>query len=369
MNAMQDGRTMLMPATASGVIGTVGRKDDLRDGRTADEATAFNVLFCANRGYAQHLAVAAVSLACHSDAPRIRIHVMTCDADAPTEARLAESLRPFPNIELCIHHVTDSRLGAAFVDKYVTKEAYLRLLAADILPDTICRVLYLDCDLVVLDDVTQLADADLGGAPLAAVRDFSWDGQAERLAALGIGPAHPYVNSGVLVLDLEIWRRERLSERLFAEIARFGSRLEYYDQDILNVAFQGRIALLDRRWNLQARIFEPWVRRELPRDHTATRAARRRPGILHYTTEEKPWLFRPRVKKRGLYFQFLARTAWRGSRPPLAGPLQRLEYVLARSLLRVGLDVYEIIPVFRRLSRGRARLASLLAVRTQRGGT
>ena len=330
-------------------------------------AESVDVLFCSNGSYLQHLAVAAVSLAAHSRSRPIRIHVMTREDDSVAETRLADSLQPFSNVMLSFHRVSDGRLATAFIDKYVSADTYLRLLAAEILPDSIHRVLYLDCDLVVMDDIVELADFDLGGKPLAAVADFSWDGQPERLAALGIAAGHTYVNAGVLLIDLDRWRRDRTSEGLFSDIARLGAKLEYYDQDIINIALQGQIALIDRRWNLQARIFEPWVRHELPGDHAATRAARSRPGIIHYTTNEKPWLFRPRVKKRALYFKFLDRTAWRGARPPLASAFKRAEYDVTRNLLKIGVDVYEVIPVIRRLRAAIDRIAAVAGSRRNLG--
>ena len=68
---------------------------------------------------------------------------------------------------------------------------------------------------------------------------------------LGFRPGHRYVNAGVLVMDLDAWRRERISDQLFAFVSRHGERLFWHDQDALNVLLQGRITLLPRRWNVQ----------------------------------------------------------------------------------------------------------------------
>ena len=61
-----------------------------------------------------------------------------------------------------------------FVDKHLTKDTYLRFLAPEILPDGVSRVIYLDSDLVVLDDIGGLWDIDLAGNPLGAAPDLDW---------------------------------------------------------------------------------------------------------------------------------------------------------------------------------------------------
>ena len=52
--------------------------------------------------------------------------------------------------------------------------------------------------------------------------------------------------------------------------------------------------------------------------------------------------------KRAVYFQFLDKTAWGGDRPQLASAMQSLEYDIARRLVGLGLDIYLVIPIYRR---------------------
>jgi lipopolysaccharide biosynthesis glycosyltransferase len=310
-----------------------------------------NVLFCANPDYFQHAAVAAVSLAAASGRRPVRLHLVTCDEAPQAEAMLRESLRSFPNVTSEIYHVSPEPIAQAFVDRHLSKEAYLRFLAPEILPAEIHRVVYLDCDLVVLDDISSLHDADLGNRPVGAVRDFNWeiahpDG---RLAGLGLDGDYPYVNSGVLVMDLDLWRRADLSNRVLGAAVRLGARSTYHDQDALNVALSDQIQLLDRRWNLQAMIYSRSIRRILPRDLEATEEARANPGIIHFTTAEKPWKFRSWVRKKNLYYRFLDRTCWRHAIPVNLTPTQQFEYRVTRELLKLGLDPYFVLPAFRRL--------------------
>ena len=306
-----------------------------RQGATEQGGT-IHVLFCADNNYLRHAAVAAVSLLSASGETPVVVHVMTTGPAPGDLERLEASLNPFARASLQIHRVVDDRLETAFVDRYLTREAYLRFLAPKVLPPEVGRVIYLDCDLVVLDDLVPLWSTDLGDHAVGAVAELDWSGGGAeiRLTRLGIPADHVYVNSGVLLLDLVRWRRERLAEKIFDFVAARGADLSYHDQDALNAVLWREIHHLDRRWNVQAMMYGRWYRRNMPADHRATRAARSRPAILHYTTASKPWNWRRPTRKRHLYYRFLDRTAWHRQ---VVAP-EDLRYRFGRLALRAGLD-------------------------------
>ncbi len=328
-----------------------------------------HVLLCPNAAYFQHAAVAVVSLAASAGPGLINVYVFTLDETKDFAVAMAETLAPFPNVRLMTHRPDPARVAGAFVDRYLTGEAYLRFLAADLLPQHVERLVYLDSDLVLLDDIHALAAAPLAGKAVGAVPEWAWSGPEteRRLAHLGIVRGQTYVNSGVLVMDLGRWRRERIAERLFDYVAQQGSRLAYHDQDALNAVLADDIALLDLRWNLQPLMLGSWARAENPEAHARARAARRNPGIVHFTTERKPWKHRARVRDRRLYFRFLAKTAWRRARPPLPGLAQRIEYDLARSLLAAGIDLYAATAGLDRLAAAAARFIGATPPRRDSG--
>lgn len=311
-----------------------------RERRSQEDETSFEILFCANPDYYQHAAVAAVSLAENNHQFRANIHVLTCAEDAIAEGMLRNSLVAYGHIYLVFHHVSDDRLNDVFIDRHLTKETYMRFLAPEFFPASVSRVLYLDCDLVVLDELKSLWDMDLRGKAIAAAPDFPWDQSGtlpSRLAALELGAGHTYVNCGVLLLDLDHWRRNRVSDRLFAYAKERGSALAFHDQDTINAVLRDDVHVLDCRWNLQARMYM-LGRRSFPIEFSATREARRRPAIVHYTTGDKPWLFRSHAVRKLHYFRYLAKTAWRTARPDLPTVWQRLEWRLGRQLLHLGID-------------------------------
>ncbi len=335
---------------------------NFREGCPAAPET-MHLLFCADRPFFRHAAVAAVSAASATRGP-LQVHLLTCDSCPEEEARFRAALAPFAHVGISVHRVPATRLEGLFVDRHLSPAAYLRFLAPEVLPEAVQRVLYLDCDLIVLDDVAQLLRLDLQGRAVAAAPDLGWKdaAQATRFRTLGIPLDRPYVNSGVLLMDLGRWRRDGLSQKLFDYVARHGSLLLRHDQDALNAVLADDIHLLDRRWNLQVLLLSPWAKRALPEDRQATVAARRDPAILHFSTADKPWNFRVWTRRRELYFRFRARTPWSRAVPEGLSAAQAWEYDLARRLLRLGLDLY--------LLRGAAlRLRRILLARMERGRT
>jgi lipopolysaccharide biosynthesis glycosyltransferase len=323
------------------------------------------ILFCANSSYFQHVAVAAVSLAENNKNRKIDLHLITCEIDHVSEHKLRNSLFSQNNLCFSVHYTVDWRLDRLFIDKHISKEAYLRILAPEVLPSHLDRIIYIDSDVVVLDDLQPLWDIDLGANVLAAAPDYPRLPPViapERRAALGIPQEWTYVNSGVLLLDVARWRRERLTERLFDYIDRHGPALEFWDQDAINAVLHQAILVVDCRWNLQARMYRSG-RRGFPMEFQATQEARRRPAIVHFTGSEKPWLLRSRTARKGDYFRYLDKTAWRGALPPLTSTMQRLEYRADRLLSKAGIDYLQVLY---EIGRAPAKLGMLVAALAQR---
>lgn len=166
---------------------------------------------------------------------------------------------------------------------------YARLFLGDLLDPSIARVLYLDSDLFIRKALDPLFEMDMGGHAIAAAL------QPDRMHVIAgtdlrarnaFSMAEPYFNAGVMLIDMAQYRQmdfaAYLAERLpAAELAQF-----YYDQDMINFCFRGRILKLDYRWNLQ----NPEPAHEILDPH-----------ILHYSANPKPWFAWSRVAFKRTY--------------------------------------------------------------------
>lgn len=196
---------------------------------------------------------------------------------------------------------------------------YYKLAVADTLPPDVHKAIWLDCDLIVTTDLALLWDVDLDGDHVRAAQDSivplvsSHFGIAAH-QSLGIPADAKYFNAGVMLVDLDSWRADRVSQRVLEYLRRFGDSVFFWDQEGLNAVLAGKWGELDPRWNCNASV-PP--RRRVRRDGTdkATADANERPWIIHWAGYLKPWRYPGRDPEKLLYFEYLDMTAWAGWRP------------------------------------------------------
>ena len=171
------------------------------------------------------------------------------------------------------------------------------------------KVIYLDVDTLVLGNLAELYSTPLGENLLAAVvgkvtdrADHCWG--ILNYKELGIPPETPYFNAGVLVMDLDAWRRENFAKLCMEYAAKYPELCVFWDQTVMNTLLAGRFAHLDQKWNQQFNGPDKSYLKE---------------GILHYCGPDKPWAQANGLPKKlnDLFFKELDCTHWNGWRPQL----------------------------------------------------
>jgi lipopolysaccharide biosynthesis glycosyltransferase len=168
-------------------------------------------------------------------------------------------------------------------------EAAAPLFLPELLPADIGRVLFLDADMLVLDDIGPLWSHDLAGRSWAAAVDSAIPlcrapRGVPRSVARGIPADASYCNAGVMLIDVEAWRQRGVAERALDSLGRIADRNDFLHQEALNATAWNDWSPLDPRWNLPAT-----VGRWFDRTPTAAAAA---PGIVHFAGRAKPWRMR-----------------------------------------------------------------------------
>lgn len=184
--------------------------------------------------------------------------------------------------------VEDSLFEGAPVSRQYPKEMYYRLLAPQLLPTELKRILYLDPDTLVINPLRPLWETDLKGNLFAAAAHTGKTELANSVNQLRLGTDRDYYNSGVLLMDLEAGRREIDPQVLFRYVEQHRIELILPDQDILNALYSERILPVDDvLWNYDARNYSNYLLRsggvhDLPwvMAHTA---------VLHFCGKQKPW--------------------------------------------------------------------------------
>lgn len=137
------------------------------------------------------------------------------------------------------------------------------------------KAIYIDSDTILMSDIGELYDIDLGDKVIAGRVDRKVAMVPEFVDyvqnALGV-PAKEYINSGVLLMDLKKLRKLHYITRMTDLIKKYDADLVAPDQDYLNVILKGKIKHLDKVWNLQPEGESP-------------KGAK----LLHFNLSKKPW--------------------------------------------------------------------------------
>lgn len=164
--------------------------------------------------------------------------------------------------------------------------AYGRLLIPDYLD--VPQVLYLDCDLVIRCDIRKLCRIDIGDHLIGAKHSGSVEIANDRRLFLkqGCAAGMPYFNAGVLLINLDRWRRENVAAHWEELMLRHAEMLVSCDQTVLNYLSMGEFYSLPAKYN---RIILP--NHLLPTSDLE--------GIYHFVGAPKPWDVGGRIMHRG----------------------------------------------------------------------
>lgn len=208
-----------------------------------------HIAFNLDEKYIPHCEVVISSILKNTKA-KCHFHIIGVDG---YESDDLVSFYPAPNIN-----------GLKVESLHITSATFYRMFLPDILPFD--KVIYLDCDLIVKDDIKKLwayNPEEIAGVldPVSAVRMVK-----------------DYINSGVMVMNLKNLRQNNYKERLYAVKDR--ARTFLGDQDIINLAFKKK--LIPAKWNTPSRDYLDQPKEYFDKKHAS---------IIHYTGPHKPWKY------------------------------------------------------------------------------
>ena len=167
-----------------------------------------------------------------------------------------------------------------------TIEMYYRLFASELLPKDIDRVLYLDCDIIVDGDVSNMYFSDLDGFSALVCTDIM-SVQSGSPKRLGYDERHGYFNSGMMLINIPYWREHDILRRSIKFIKENSERLIYYDQDVLNYVLHDSKKFIGIEYNFVSPYIMKSVFNDLDQEiHQKVLTCS--PKIIHYT-HMKPW--------------------------------------------------------------------------------
>lgn len=317
--------------------------DTSRAAVSSDRRTV-RIVCCADDAYAAGLAVTLRSAGATLD-PRRRLEAVLVDGgiSAMNRERI-DSTCAAAGIAIEWRPFDADRLGGLPISHHISRTAYFRLMLGELLAER-QRVLYLDSDLLIRRDLSRLWDLPLDDAWCAAAVDVGCPAFDARLALpnfrrcgpylsvfspirnyrrLGFTGREPYFNSGLLLIDLDAWRRERIAQRTIECLETHRRFVWCWDQYALNVVLAGHWKRLEPRWNVGSHLYEYPSADAAPIPADEYRRAVTDPAVVHFTTNRKPWHFGVPHPYRDDFYAHLDSTPWANWRPELPPrPLKR----------------------------------------------
>lgn len=240
--------------------------------------TEIPVFFATDDNYAPYLGVALSSISKNlSPLCRAKIHVLTTSLSRLNRRRLRRCVGK--NCSVSFTDVTPEleKLGTRLhLRDYYTAATYYRFFIADLFPEY-DKALYLDCDIAVNGDISELYSTPLGDTLVGAIVEEVmqkvdiFGEYVERVLEM---PREEYFNAGVLVMNLAEMRRINIKQE-FAELLGKRRFAVTQDQDYLNVICYGRSTPIDLEWN----------KTPIP-DGSCVYVE---PKLVHYKINWKPW--------------------------------------------------------------------------------
>lgn len=259
-----------------------------------------------DRRFVELSAVMLRSFVANADLPNAKIVVFEDGLRESDRIQIRAAAAPSP-VRFVDLAGASALIGRLPVKRHWPTANYGRLVVPDLIADS-GRLLYLDCDIIINRSLRELAELDLKGLPAAAVPDQTPEWRRQTNLRLGRPEEWPRFNAGVVLIDLDEWRRRGMTTRILEWIANNREKIVGLSQDPLTVALADDWVKLDQSYNFQGRGIK---------DASAFTAAH----IIHFTGAIKPDHEGCGHGATSIYVQHRSFTPWKDR--PLISPRQR----------------------------------------------
>ena len=246
----------------------------------------YPVVLSADDNYALYVAVTIQSLIDTTEADQeLNVFILYEELEEKTLSMFRQLQNE--RVKVVPKKIDGSIFQSTYEADYFTTAMYYRLSIPELFPEYE-KVLYIDCDIILKQNIAALFEVDLSGCVIGAIYEYVDDGLKQYLTSIGY-PNEKYFNSGVLLINCEEFRKHHIAEECLQQIKK-SSAYKFPDQDILNFTCSGLVYPIDTKWN-----FKPFYSYTKPsfsqNDIEQYERDKREPALVHYTSGYKPWYY------------------------------------------------------------------------------
>lgn len=258
------------------------KKEQLNSGRFQEKAvlnTKFiNLCFASSDEYAEHLCISLKSIFSNKKHDEeFNIIIIANDISDKNKKNITSVVESNSTVRFITADneiINRNCILRTDVPHITSLTTYYRFLLADIIKED--KVLYLDCDLIVNKSLSELYNTNINDFYIAGVRDSYEKENCQRLNLT------KYINAGVLLINLDLWRKDNITEKLLQWSFENQKKILWLDQDVINVVLQDKIKYLDNIYNAQVSELKFGLTKDF--NKIADKSV-----IVHYVGYKKPW--------------------------------------------------------------------------------
>lgn len=191
---------------------------------------SLNICYALNEGYVDYCRVSMVSLLENNRNSKITFHILTDELSENAKDRLSSVANPYGS-NVKFYYMDDSKLKGQKTSW--SKYSWYRIFAPDVIDKNVKELLYFDCDVIVMDSISDIFNRIEEDWSVAAVDDYMTI-FPDLFKRVGYEQTKGYFCAGVLLMNLEYFRQHNLSEVILQFALKNPKRILFPDQDALN---------------------------------------------------------------------------------------------------------------------------------------
>lgn len=276
------------------------------------------IVACTDHGFIMPTGVMMQSICVNNKDSFVSFHIVCDESITEKDKKKIEStIKPFAEKQVYFYQIDPYKLTMPAIGRFrpeVTMATYYRLWLAELLPDNLNKVLYLDGDIIVRQSLLPLWDINLDGYAVAAVPDKyeKETGANNKYLRLHYPPELGYFNAGVLPINLDYWRKENVIQDFLEMIENRAESIKCHDQDVLNYCFREKKLHLPIKYNTQDGFLYATPGYDSPKYEQEVQEARRNPVVVHYTNGKPWWTYNRHIHPwQSTFFKYQSQTLWK----------------------------------------------------------
>lgn len=284
-----------------------------------------NICFATDKNYIMPLTVAILSLLKHNKNEKFDIYLLHNGIDDGGTNELKAMCKSHGS-ELNSIKIDNEAVKGFHTKNHISEAAYYRLLMGNFIPKNIEKILYLDGDIVVNGPIRDLYKTDLKNNVIGAIENpgFNWH------ETLGMKASSRYFNSGVLLINLNSWKKQKIGERTLDYISANKQHLMTHDQCATNAVVEGNWMRLPPKYNMQTSFFNGNNVHGYSAQEVTDGLSN--PVVIHYTGSSKPWSFGNKHPFKKLFWEHLRQSSYKDYKCKDINLKNAIKLILPKSL-------------------------------------